>query len=76
MTAPKIAGYAEVRIGKALRFIQITSESTTCVVGWRVNRDGSRWEVGNRTNLIMCQPDEVVRRMVLNTFYAELEGTE
>ena len=86
--APLITGFAklkftDVRGRKVTRFIKVTKENSVRVVGTRVNADGSQWSVTGRdkdgteyerSEFIVAEPNSIVARVALNTFYGVLEN--
>lgn len=77
-TPPLIPGFARVRIGRGrTRLVRVLHEKGGQVFGKRVNKDGSVHEVVSRgavtEELVVVRESEVLERLVLNTFYGELE---
>ena len=70
------ADYAEVRVNGKRRLIEVSKESDGRITGYRVNRDGSRWDRDDGTTwtqeLIVALSSNVVRRLKLDLFYGEL----
>lgn len=71
-----IGNYAEVRVNGKRRIIEVLKENDGRITGYRVNRDGSRWEQEDETawrqELVVGLSDNVVRRLKLDLFYGEL----
>jgi len=72
-----IGNYAEIRIDGKRRFIEITSERDGVVKGYRVLRDGSRWDRDDgktwTQEIIIASTASIVRRLQLDLVYGELK---
>lgn len=74
--SPNIPGYARVRVDGRTKYIRILREDGEFVVGKRVTKEGVDWERANKTGvtqeMVVCGPEDVKARLVLDTHYAEL----
>ena len=76
---PFHTGYALVRLSKnVIRTIKIANETDRLVTGWRVDpTTGERWfretKTEVREEIVVAQTSDIIRRLVLNTRYGELE---
>ena len=66
-----VPGFARVRLGeKITRLIQIVCVTPMVVTGREVSRRGE--PVPSR-DVVVCRPDEILERLVLNTSTGQLE---
>jgi hypothetical protein len=72
----RLGNYAELRLDGKRRLIEVTSESDGRIKGYRVNRDGSRWDRDDgqtwTQEVIIASSSSVTRRLTLDLTYGEL----
>ena len=80
MISEKIGNYAEVKINGKRRLIEICSEKNGIVKGYRVLKDGSRWDKDDgkfwAQELIIVSAANVICKMQLDIIFGELVKTE
>jgi hypothetical protein len=72
----RLGNYAELRFDGKRRLIEVTSESDGRIKGYRVNRDGSRWDRDDgqtwAQEIVIASSSSVTRRLTLDLTYGEL----
>lgn len=72
----RLGNYAELRLDGKRRLIEVTSESDGRIKGYRVNRDGSRWDRDDgqtwTQEIVIASSSSVTRRLTLDLTFGEL----
>lgn len=72
----RIGNYAEICVNGKRRLIEVTGEKDGRIKGYRVLRDGSRWDRDDgetwTQEIIIVPSSNVVRRLQLDLMYGEL----
>jgi hypothetical protein len=80
MMSDKIGNYAEVNVNGKRRLIEIHSEKNGIVKGYRVLKDGSRWDKDDgkvwAQELIVVPAANVICKMQLDIIFGELVKAE